>query len=212
MILLHPPITSTFSILLPQTRLVFGTRGSFHIKSWSRLWCLWHLGGAVAQNHSHGDVQVSWQSIGDVLVNMEIWGFTRQNISDISWIEWMIIMNTNDKCKKLQSWKIVDGDWSIFSMWRVWESYSLGLSLVENWNWNKLGSQSASKTWSSETLEEVFGEHAVCIVLEFTLYIWMQFELMNSWCNGNFTDSMEKLTLSMHPQGHQTTDAKSTSI
>lgn len=46
-----------------------------------------------------------------------------------------------------------------------------------------------------------------CIVLEFTLYIWMQFER----CNGNFTDSMEKLTLSMHPQGHQTTDAKSTS-
>lgn len=93
MILFHPPITSTFSILLPQTRLVFGTRGSFHIKSWSRLWCLWHLGGAVAQNDSHGDVQVSWQSIGDVLVNMEIWGFTRQNISDISWIEWMTIMN-----------------------------------------------------------------------------------------------------------------------
>lgn len=55
---------------------------------------------------------------------------------------------------------------------------ALGLSLVENWNWNKLGSQSASKTWSSETLEEVFGEQAVCIVLEFTLYIWMQFELM----------------------------------
>lgn len=40
---------------------------------------------------------------------------------------------------------------------------ALGLSLVENWNWNKLGSQSASKTWSSETLEEVFGEQAVCI-------------------------------------------------
>lgn len=111
--LLHPS---------PPTRLSFGTRGSFHIKSWSRLWCLWHLGGAVAQNDSHGDVQVSWQSIGDVQVNMEIWGFTRQNISDISWIEWMIIMNMNDKCKKLQSSKVGDGDWSIFSMWRVWES------------------------------------------------------------------------------------------
>lgn len=110
--------------LLPQTRLVFGTRGSFHIKSWSRLWCLWQLGGAVAQNDSHGDVQVCWQSIGDVQVNMEIWGFTRQNISDISWIEWMMIMNMDDKCKKLQSRKIGDGDWSIFSMWMVWESWS----------------------------------------------------------------------------------------